>query len=145
MSKNVRTISRWALIVALVALAGCRATPAPTAKPLPPTATSIPPTPTPEPEPWQQKAEMPVSGSSAAVSVVDDKVYLIGGGKFANEPALATVQVYDPATDAWVRGAEMPTPRSFLASSVVNGKIFVFGGSTTTISQGVVWEYDPAR
>ena len=147
MCKNVRTLSRWALIVALVALAGCRATPAPTATPLPPTATPVPPTSTPEPEPWQQKADMPVSVSSATASVVADQVYLIGGGKFADEPARATVQVYDPATDAWVQRAEMPTPRSFLASSVVNGKIFVFGGSPTwglALALPTLEVYDPA-
>jgi len=89
---------------------------------------------------------MPTARSSAAASVVDGKIYVIGGiPSNLSGPSLLTVEEYDPATDTWTRKANMPTGRKGLSTSVVNGRIYAIGGFTgmsTTFS--TVEEYDPA-
>jgi N-acetylneuraminic acid mutarotase len=91
---------------------------------------------------WTQKTDMPTARSWLSTSVVDGKIYAIGG-----VGGLKKVEEYDPATDIWTEKADMPTGRVFYASSAVDGKIFAIGGDTywpggTTIA--TVEEYDPA-
>lgn len=91
---------------------------------------------------WTQKADMPTPRWSLAVSVVDDKIYAIGGSL---QRPLSTVEVYHPATDTWQRRANMPTPRVRLSTSAVNGKIYAFGGVTNgAITLSAVEAFDPA-
>ena len=74
---------------------------------------------------WTQKADMPTARWHLSTSVVDGKIYAIGGvGSFKK------VEEYDPATDTWTEKADMPTRRIFIATSVVDGKIYAIGGET---------------
>ena len=98
----------------------------------------------PETDTWEGKANMPTVRSNVSVSVVDGKIYAIGGVKtkkyqvprgFGHESKeLPTVEMYDPATDTWTQKADMPTPRK-TKTCVVDGKIYAIGGSSTTNKQ----------
>ena len=93
---------------------------------------------------WTEKAPMAGGRARGCASVVDGKIYVIGGSPCGNAD-LGTVEMYDPATDTWTPRAPMPRARCFLSASVVNGKIHVIGGkiypSATMVS--TVEEYDP--
>jgi N-acetylneuraminic acid mutarotase len=88
---------------------------------------------------WTQKADMPTTRLALAASVVNGKIYAIGGRA---DGALTTE--YDPATDTWTTKTRMPTSRFGLATSVVDGKIYAIGGGSGPGSIfGTVEEYDP--
>ena len=109
----------------------------------------------PKTDTWERKSDMPTARSGVSVSVVDGKIYAIGGSKtetiqvtrgssFENEE-LATVEMYDPVTDTWTQKADMPIPKKTM-TCVVNGKIYAIGGWLTTNEQphlGTVEVYDP--
>ncbi len=110
----------------------------------------------PETDTWEGKANMPTVRSNASVSVVDGKIYAIGGSKikkiqrpggFSTESEeLPTVEMYDPATDTWTQKADMPTPKK-TKTCVVDGKIYAIGGWSTANEQSqleTVEVYDPA-
>ena len=93
---------------------------------------------------------MPTIRAGLPTSVVDGKIYAIGGdmkerGKMRTWGAI--VQVYDPKTDTWSQAEDMPTPRGDLSSSAVNGKIYAIGGQggkeKHVDSLPTVEEYDP--
>jgi N-acetylneuraminic acid mutarotase len=100
---------------------------------------------------WTTKADMPTARSYLSASVVDGKIYVIGGLS-DKTVSISTVEVYDPATNTWERKADMPTARLGLSTSVVLGRIYVIGGlpGADVIGAGVVGaacskveEYDP--
>jgi N-acetylneuraminic acid mutarotase len=95
---------------------------------------------------WTRKADMPTRRTGLSASVVDGKIYAIGGVTGSPWAGLHTVEVYDPATDTWMRKADMPTGRYNFSISVVNGKIYAIGGSGTNPWPGLtaVEMYDPA-
>jgi len=92
---------------------------------------------------WTRKADMPTPRFGLSTSVVDAKIYAVGGG---GTQVHRTVEEYDPATDTWTRRADMPTARAFFSTSVVNGKIYAIGGILGPVGAGLrtVEEYDPA-
>ena len=83
---------------------------------------------------WSTKADMPTTRTYHSTSVVDGKIYVVGGQVYHDRFVMSpTVEEYDPATDTWTTRADMiPTPRSSLSTSVVDGKIYVIGGSLTS-------------
>ena len=105
---------------------------------------------------WKPKSDMPTARSGVSVSVVDGKIYAIGGSKikkiqiprgFRSEgEELPTVEMYDPVTDTWTQKADMPTPKKTM-TCVVDGKIYAVGGWLNTNEQPqleTVVVYDPA-
>ncbi|MFC1718812.1 sigma-70 family RNA polymerase sigma factor [Candidatus Poribacteria bacterium] len=94
---------------------------------------------------WTKKADMPTprSNISSAASVVDGKIYVIGGTT-RNFIPVSTVEVYDPATDTWTKKADMPTPRLGLSTTVMNGKIYAIGGGAPWNPLPTVEVYNPA-
>ena len=87
---------------------------------------------------WETKAAMPTPRVGVTASVVDGKIYLIGGDSNVNE-------VYDPATDSWTNKASIPVKPSLrliwsCTSAVLDGKIHVFGAFPFSSSHQV---YDP--
>jgi N-acetylneuraminic acid mutarotase len=93
---------------------------------------------------WAIKTDMPTARFSLSTSVVNGKIYAIGGGKTPYGAYLSTVEEYDPTTNTWTRKADMPTARSGHAAAVVNGKIYVIGGEPSAqASLSTVEEYDP--
>ena len=110
----------------------------------------------PETDTWEGKTHMPTVRSNVSVSVVDGKIYAIGGSKTkkiqvprgftTGSEELPTVEMYDPATDTWTQKADMPTPRK-TKTCVVDGKIYAIGGWSTANEQSqleIVEVYDPA-
>jgi N-acetylneuraminic acid mutarotase len=97
-------------------------------------------------EPWTTKTDMPTARAGFSASVVDGKIYAIGGATIVNlvGPYLSTVEMYDPATDTWTAKAPMSTGRIYHYSAVVNGIIYVFGGDSGNDTIGTVEAYDPA-
>lgn len=94
---------------------------------------------------WTEKADMPTPRSGLSTSVIDGKIFAIGGMKKENiYKALSTVEMYDPASDTWTKKADMPTPRYSLATSVVDGKIYAIGGfDRASTGLAAVEVYDP--
>ena len=80
---------------------------------------------------WTEKTEMPTPKSGHTASVIDGKIYVIGGGFRGNGPYmyLSTVEVYDPETDRWTQEPDMLIGKSGHKAEVINGEIYVFGGS----------------
>src|SRR2546426_5745749 len=76
---------------------------------------------------------MPTARNHAAIGVVNNKIYVIGGRVGAAFIGVASntdvVEEYDPATDQWgaVR-ARMPTARSAGAWGTYGNRIYVAGG-----------------
>jgi len=92
---------------------------------------------------WTEKAPMPTARGMLSTSVVDGKIYAIGGTTYRT--GLSTVEEYDPTTDTWSTKAPMPTARiTFSSSSVVNGVIYVIGGGSVEPAVSTVEAYDPA-
>jgi N-acetylneuraminic acid mutarotase len=74
---------------------------------------------------------MPSPVQYTAGSVVDGKLYVLGGGNYqvsGSVSPLATVEVYDPAIDKWASDTSMPTARQNLGAATVNGMLYAFGG-----------------
>ncbi|MFC1719037.1 Kelch repeat-containing protein [Candidatus Poribacteria bacterium] len=79
---------------------------------------------------WIAKADMPTARYRAAACVVDGRIYVSGGSPTLNDvnPALTTVEVYDPATDIWIQASGMPWGRYCHSASVLDGKMYIIGG-----------------
>jgi N-acetylneuraminic acid mutarotase len=82
---------------------------------------------------WATKKAMPTPRADFSASVVNGKIYCIGGKKYWGvDPfyqELNVTEVYDPARDSWTTKSPMPIPVLGYASAVVDGKIYVIGGS----------------
>ena len=50
---------------------------------------------------WTMKADMPTARSCLSTSVVNGKIYAIGGMRNANSGPLSVVEEYNPETDTW--------------------------------------------
>ena len=95
---------------------------------------------------WAQKADMPTARFLHSASVVDGKIYVIGGTAKDMTEAIFPVEVYDPVMDEWTTEANIPAPRAAHSASVVDGKIYVIGGAESpTVLHSTVLEYDPAE
>jgi len=99
---------------------------------------------------WTTKAPMPTARGMLSTSVVDGKIYAIGGIFYNLGNALSTVEVYDPMKDTWTTKSPMPTARAiFSSTSVVNGIIYVIGGANPLVwgpdemAFSTVEAYDP--
>jgi N-acetylneuraminic acid mutarotase len=101
---------------------------------------------------WDKKANTNTIRIRLSASVVNGRIYLIGGTADNHGPGvMSTVEEYDPATDKWTEKADMPTPRHSLATCVVDDKIYAIGGTKgsvpdmATIFVNAVEVYDPAK
>ena len=90
---------------------------------------------------WTKKTDMPTTRTGLSASVVNGKIYVIGGAK---DKVFSIVEEYNPATDSWTKKADMPTARGMLSTSEVNGKIYAIGGGTNEmVPLSVVEEHNP--
>jgi len=71
---------------------------------------------------WEILKPMSVSRSGVASSVLDGKLYAIGGFK------LSTVEIFDPLTNSWVSGLPLPSEVTHGTAITVAGKIYLVGG-----------------
>ena len=90
---------------------------------------------------WTPKSDMPRAIGAHASSVVNGKVYVVGGCEVFPVP-LSILEEYDPVTDTWAEKANMPTARTALAGSSTNGKFYVIGGWNWG-GRSNIEEYDP--
>jgi N-acetylneuraminic acid mutarotase len=83
---------------------------------------------------WTNRSSMPTARNHAAIGVVNNKIYVLGGrigAAFMATPASSTdlVEEYDPASDQWgPLKRSMPTARSAVSWGTHNGWIYVVGG-----------------
>jgi N-acetylneuraminic acid mutarotase len=78
---------------------------------------------------WETKEPMPTNRSNFEASMVNGKIYLMGGRTGDQKTTVALNEVYDPATDSWTTKEPMLYPVVAYASAVVDGKIYVIGGT----------------
>jgi N-acetylneuraminic acid mutarotase len=72
-----------------------------------------------------------VHGHTAAVGVIDNKIYVAGG---TGTPSQRELEVYDPAANTWTVKAPMSVARNHCAGGVINGKFYVVGGRASDFS-----------
>ncbi len=79
---------------------------------------------------WTEITEMPAPKAGHTASVINGKIYVIGGGFRDNDEFkyLSTVEVYDPETDRWTQEPDMPIGRCVHRAEVINENIYIFGG-----------------
>ncbi len=94
---------------------------------------------------WARKADMPTARLDFSTSVVNGKIYAIGGHD-GEKGFFSTVEEYDPIANKWAGRDDMPTARWGLTTSVIDGKIYAIGGGTMRdVALSTVEEYDPAK
>jgi len=89
---------------------------------------------------WEAVAPMATARDYHAVTVLDGKLYAVGGGN-DDVDDLSTVERYDPATNAWEEVAPLATARSAHAVAALDGKLYAVGGGGFLSSME---RYDPA-
>jgi N-acetylneuraminic acid mutarotase len=92
---------------------------------------------------WKDKKNLLRETSIPGASVVNDKIYVIGGNFWASE--MNEVQQYDPTTEECVYKTNMPTKRMALSCCSVSGKIYAISGFWTPHPDAMIAneEYDP--
>ncbi len=76
---------------------------------------------------WTTKAQMPEPRSGSGISVLNGKIYVVGGQDSNGGPTL-TLYEYDPATNTWATKAPMPDSYYTTAATAVNNRIYAIGG-----------------
>lgn len=92
---------------------------------------------------WRPLPPMPAARGSAAVGVIDGRIYLAGG--LAGQ-AQAALSVFDPSTGAWREDLPpLPAPRDHACGAAIGGRLYVVGGRQTQVSSvaRTVFEYEP--
>ena len=79
---------------------------------------------------WQERTEMSVPKANHSTSVIDGKIYVMGGyfQEDRKVKSLSAIEVYDPATDRWTQESDMLIGRSGHTTEVVDGQIYILGG-----------------
>jgi len=72
-----------------------------------------------------------VHSQTAAVGVIDNKIYVAGG---TGTPSQRELEVYDPVANTWTVKAPMSVPRNHTAGGVIEGKFYVVGGRASDFS-----------
>ena len=100
-------------------------------------------------------AKVPVGSEEYTNTVLDNKLYLIGGNAAVLTPGArsmhpARVLVYDLAANTWAQKKGTPFYADHMTAAGLNGKIYVFGGSGAMTQEApsgtldAAWEYDTA-
>lgn len=84
----------------------------------------------PENNVWAKKAPMTTARSEFRTSVINNKIYAIGGHS-SNTDFLSSVEEYDPIMDKWTIKASMSTARVNFQTKLINGKVYAIGGFTS--------------
>jgi len=68
-------------------------------------------------------------GNHTATELLDGRVLVVGGQTFRHGPAVASAELYDPATHTWAPAGTMSTVRwAHAATRLPNGDVLVTGG-----------------
>ncbi|NOJ29257.1 MAG: hypothetical protein DA328_03715, partial [Nitrososphaeraceae archaeon] len=108
----------------------------------------------PQTDTWSIKSPMPTARHHPQSSVIDGKIYVIGGRILGDgirsediDPTLTNFdrnEMYDPKTDSWTIKEPMLSKRSGFAAVVSeDGKIYVIGGQGVGKVTNSVEKYDP--
>ncbi len=101
---------------------------------------------------WVSKASMNEARAGLGVTVVNGKIYAIGGrtgmlGTGDRIGLVGTNEAYDPSTDTWEFVSSMPTARASFGIAVYQNKIYCIGGhvldGSAGASTGANEVYDP--
>lgn len=96
---------------------------------------------------WKLKSPLPRPLHHSTASVVNGKLYVIGGFDSGTWNPTNVTFAYDPAEDLWTEKAPMSIKRGALAAGVIDGKIYVVGGAYRKyfrlINTNVLEVYDP--
>ena len=88
---------------------------------------------------WINKTPMPTSRYAFGLTVVDDKIFAIGGTASDGKTRLATNEMYNPTKDVWETRTPIPSPRRAHATTTYQNKIYIIGGSDSKANE----VYDP--
>ena len=97
---------------------------------------------------WQRVSEMPTPRAYPMSTVVDGRIYVLGGYS-GNFNTLRVVEVYDPKNDTWEQKQDMPSTRLWCGVEAVDESIYVIGGGVLNREPGapgrldLVEVYDP--
>ncbi len=93
---------------------------------------------------WQKKAPMPTPRDHLKSTVIDGKIYAVGGRQTSIKATVGANEVYDPITDKWEVLEPLPTIRGGLGITSLNGSVFAFGGlAEENVSLDTVEQYIP--
>jgi N-acetylneuraminic acid mutarotase len=81
-----------------------------------------------------------VHSRTAAVGVIDNKIYVAGGGE---TPSQRELEVHDPVANTWTVKAPMRVPRNHCGGGVINGNFYVVGGRAGLGSTNALEVYNP--
>ena len=91
---------------------------------------------------WSPVASMNFEhGGTAAVGVINDKIYVAGGHGAGMQQR--ELEVYDPVANTWTNLAPMSVPRNHTGGGVINGKLYVVGGRDSVSAPTALEVYDP--
>ena len=88
---------------------------------------------------WITKTPMPTSRYAFGLTVVDDKIFAIGGTASDGKTRLATNEMYNPTKDVWETRTPIPSSRRAYAIATCKNKIYIIGGSNSKANE----VYDP--
>jgi N-acetylneuraminic acid mutarotase len=95
---------------------------------------------------WSAAASMQVARFDQAAVLLADGRVLVAGGSDGNGAALASAEIYDPATGQWTLTGNMLSPRFGLTLSMLgNGRVLAVGGYSSATSPALASAeiYDP--
>jgi N-acetylneuraminic acid mutarotase len=95
---------------------------------------------------WTEAPDLPTPRLGHSSTIVNGKVYVIGGSVQFPGHGLSNVDIYDPTTGVWTTGANLPDRRDAHVAGMVDGKIYVIGGFRGFVGRvglSVVEAYDP--
>jgi len=82
-------------------------------------------------------------GGGAAATVLEGKLYLIGGCPNGFDCGATTVEAYDPGTQSWSSGTDYPNPISWESCGSINDGIYCAGGVSSKQAYANGYAYDP--
>lgn len=92
---------------------------------------------------WETLTPMSRSRAELCASVIDGKIYVVGGSFLLYWPELTNLtEVYDPETDTWTTKASMPTAVYSCTSAVIDDKIYVVPTNNIGGWSGLLQIYD---
>jgi N-acetylneuraminic acid mutarotase len=101
----------------------------------------------PDTDRWDAVASLPAGTERAAActAVLNDKLYVFGGGR--RGMSVADASVYDPMGDTWTKLPDMPTRKEHCAAGAIGGKIYIAGGRADSITgfEPSAYVFDPAN
>ncbi len=88
---------------------------------------------------WYKRADMPTTRSGSVAAVLNDKIYVMGGGFRHTDGRFVffkVVEIYDPERDTWSQGPDMLMPHDYPSCVVMNEGIYVLGGHHPDATKG---------